>query len=74
MTQRTLADMKTGERATIMAVPQDELGVKLMEMGCLPGSDVRLRQVAPMGCPICLEVGHCLLTIRRESAVQVTIG
>jgi len=71
---RTLADLKPGETATIHHITDDDIGQKLMEMGCLPGCQVRLNKVAPFGCPVCLQIDHSLLTIRRDAAAQVVIN
>jgi ferrous iron transport protein A len=71
---RTLADLKPGESATIHHFADDDISQKLMEMGCLPGCRVRMTNVAPLGCPICLLVDRSLLTIRREAAAQVVIS
>jgi ferrous iron transport protein A len=70
---RTLADLKPGETATVHHINDADIGQKLMEMGCLPGCSVRLSNVAPLGCPLCLQIDHSLLTIRREAAAQVVI-
>ena len=70
---RTVADLAPGESATIAYISDDAVGLKLMEMGCLPGAQVRLARVAPLGCPLCLQVGLSLLTIRRQAAAQVLV-
>ena len=71
---RTLADLKPGESATVHHITDDEVGQKLMEMGCLPGCQVRLTSVAPLGCPLCLQIDRSLLTIRREAAAQIVLA
>ncbi len=71
---RTLVDLKPGETATVQHIADDELGLKLMEMGCLPGCQIRLNKVAPLGCPVCLQIDRSMLTIRRDAAAQVHIS
>ena len=71
---RTVADLKLGERATVFAFSDDDVSQRLMEMGCLPGCQIRLSQIAPLGCPLCLEVDHARLTIRREAAMQIVLA
>ena len=74
MSIRTLADLKPGETAIISAITDDEMGQKLMEMGCLPGCQIRLSQVAPLGCPLCLQIDRSMLSIRRETAYQIILA
>jgi len=71
---RSIADMKPGETAIVHHIADDDLGQKLMEMGCLPGCQVRLATIAPLGCPICVQIDRSLLTIRREAAAQVKLA
>jgi len=71
---RTLADLKPGETATVRYIADDDIGQKLMEMGCLPGCQVKLTSVAPLGCPVCVQIDRSLLSIRREAAAQVHIS
>lgn len=71
---RTLADLKPGETAIVHHIEDDDISQKLMEMGCLPGCEVRMNKVAPLGCPICLQIDRSLLTIRREAAAQIVIA
>lgn len=42
-------------------------------MGCLPGAEVQLVQIAPLKDPlyICVNGGH--LAIRKETAIQIQI-
>ncbi|ANO47092.1 ferrous iron transport protein A [Flavobacterium columnare] len=44
-------------------------------MGCLPGNEVQLLQVAPLGDPLYLLVNDAHLAIRKETAdaIQVTL-
>jgi len=42
-------------------------------MGCLPGNEIELLQVAPFQDPIYLNVNGCHLAIRRETASYIEI-
>ena len=42
-----LSDLKPGQEAIISEFDSNELLLKLMEMGCVPGERVYLEQVAP---------------------------
>lgn len=74
MEVKTLADLRPGETGVIASFKDEELSLKLLEMGCLPGSTVSLSHTAPLGCPICISVGTCLLSLRKEEASQVILA
>ena len=44
---KSVAEMKPGEIGIVAGFSDDHLSVKLMEMGCLPGSSVRFNFTAP---------------------------
>ena len=47
-----LSDLSSGQRAKIEAFEEDEIVLKLMEMGCLPGEIISVEKIAPLGDPI----------------------
>jgi ferrous iron transport protein A len=46
---------------------------RLLELGLVPGTQVRLIAVAPLGDPLELEVRACRLSIRREEARMLRV-
>ena len=71
--KRTVAHLQKGERAIIIDVMTDEVPLKLLEMGCLPGNEVRLIQLAPFSDPLYIDVNGSHLAIRRETALHIII-
>ena len=69
----TLADLKKGETAVIIDVSSIEIPLKLLEMGCLPGNNVQLVQIAPFSDPMYLNINGSHLAIRKETAIHVLI-
>jgi len=70
----TLADLPLGEHAAIEAIDcERRLSRRLMEMGLLPGTRVRVVRVAPLGDPIELRVRHYSLSLRRTEAAKITV-
>jgi ferrous iron transport protein A len=47
--------------------------MKLIEMGCLPGNEVRLLHLAPNKDPLYLNISGSHLAIRRETATCIHI-
>ncbi len=49
---KRLSELKMGKKALIKAFVKEELSIKLMEMGCIPGELIIVEQIAPLGDPI----------------------
>ncbi|WP_394370304.1 FeoA family protein [Salegentibacter maritimus] len=70
---RTLADLKRGERGIIKEFSEENIPLKLLEMGCLPGNEVEMLQLAPFKDPMYLNINGSHLAIRREIALLIEI-
>lgn len=71
---RTLAQLHKGQTATITGFTNENLALKLMEMGCMPGEKITLQQIAPLGCPYAFEVNGTLVSLRKSEAWLVLIS
>ncbi len=69
----TIAQLKKGERAIIKEFSVDLVPLKLLEMGCLPGNEVTLVQLAPFEDPLYLNINGSHLAIRKETAALIEI-
>ncbi len=65
--------MAPGETAVISGFSDDEISVKLLEMGLLPGTVVRFNFTAPLGDPVCISVSGLDLSLRISEANTITI-
>ena len=70
---KNVAGMRPGEVGIVSGFTDDHLSLKLMEMGCLPGSAVRFNFKAPLGDPICISVSGYELSLRLEEAAAISI-
>jgi ferrous iron transport protein A len=70
---KTVADMKVGERGVICCFSDQEMSLKLLEMGCLPGSEIELSGKAPFGDPICIKVLGYSLSLRVDEAATIKL-
>ena len=68
-----LSELKQGEKGRIRAFQSSELELKLMEMGCLPGEEVIVEQIAPLGDPISIRVSGYSLSLRKNEANEIII-
>ncbi len=71
--QTTIDSLKIGDKATILDFDIENIPLKLLEMGCLPGNVVELLQIAPFGDPLYLDVNGSHLAIRIETARQIKV-
>jgi ferrous iron transport protein A len=71
--QTTIAELKIGQKGIISDFNIDEIPLKLLEMGCLPGNIVELIQIAPFGCPLYFNVNDSHVAIRLETAKEITV-
>ena len=69
----TIADLEKGEKAVIIDCSSDDIPLKLLEMGCLPGNEVQLLQIAPLSDPMYLNINGSHLAIRKETAALIEI-
>jgi ferrous iron transport protein A len=68
-----LSELKTGAIGMISGFSSEDLELKLMEMGCLPGELVVVEQVAPMGGPMNIRVAGYMLSLRKDEADKILI-
>jgi ferrous iron transport protein A len=71
--QTTIQSLKKGQKAIIKDFDIDDVPLKLLEMGCLPGNIVELLQIAPFGCPLFLDINGSYLAIRIETACKIEV-
>lgn len=69
----TLAELRVGDKAVITGFSDEILSLKLLEMGCLPGTVVELIHTAPFGDPIALKVSGYTLSMRKDEASTVKV-
>ncbi len=69
----TISDLKQGESATIIDCSSEDIPLKLLEMGCLPGNKVTLLQIAPLNDPLYLNINDSFLAIRKDTASLILI-
>jgi ferrous iron transport protein A len=68
-----VAEMLPGETAVIEGFSDEQIGLKLLEMGLLPGTAIRYNFSAPFGDPICVSVSDVDLSLRKEEAATISI-
>lgn len=70
----TLDELAVGKEAKIIAVGgEGQLRVRLLDMGLIPKTVVRMQKVAPMGDPLEIHLRGYELTIRKEDAARIEV-
>lgn len=70
---KRLSELAVGEIGAIHSFENDDIYIKLMEMGCVPGEEVRVEQVAPLGDPISIAVAGYHLSLRLNEARSIFV-
>ena len=70
----TLATLPVGSRGKVARIDgDDEISIRLMEMGLTPGVEFAVVGVAPLGDPLELELRGYRLSVRKSEAARVEI-
>jgi ferrous iron transport protein A len=70
---KKLSELKPGQRAVIKEFNSEEIHLKLMEMGCLPGEKISIEKIAPLGGPVSVAVAGYTLSLRRDEAEHILV-
>jgi ferrous iron transport protein A len=70
---KRLSEIGIGKRVIIKYFENDELFLKLMEMGLVPGEMITIDQIAPLGDPICIKVSGYSLSLRLDEAEGIIV-
>jgi ferrous iron transport protein A len=70
----SLSDLRRGERARVEpAATAHSVTQRLSAMGLLPGTEVTMVQVAPLGDPVEIEFRGMRLSLRKADAASVPV-
>jgi ferrous iron transport protein A len=73
MNLKRLSELPVGQTATIRRFEDDEIFLKLMEMGFIPGEKVVIEQVAPLGDPIAIQIAGYQVSLRLNEASKIMV-
>ena len=70
----TLADLEPGAGARVASVDSaGALGRRLLDLGFVPGTEVRVVRRAPLGDPVEYELRGYRLCLRRSEALRIRV-
>jgi ferrous iron transport protein A len=70
---KRLSQIKAGQPVIIKSFEDDEIFLKLMEMGCIPGERIKIDHIAPLGDPISILVSGYNLSLRLNEAEKIWV-
>lgn len=71
--EKKLSQVPIGIKVRIKSFEDDEIILKLMEMGCLPGEVISVEKIAPLGDPISINVSGYHLSLRLDEAAKIIV-
>ncbi len=69
-----LSELLPGQKATIVRFTTEDIFLKLMEMGCLPGEDIEIVKIAPLKDPVSVSVAGYVLSLRLDEAKHSVVS
>lgn len=70
---KKLSEIKIGREVIIRGFENDDIFLKLMEMGCLPGEKIIIEKIAPFKDPISISVAGYTLSLRLNEAEHILV-
>ena len=71
----SICDLKLGETGMIKSISGNEKLVKrLLALGCIEGTEVLLKNFAPLGDPIVINLRGFNLAIRKKDAQNISVN
>ena len=68
-----LSQLRSGQKAIIRDFDNQEIHLKLMEMGCLPGEEIMIEKKAPLGDPVSVNIAGYTLSLRKNEADHIIV-
>jgi ferrous iron transport protein A len=70
----TAAELQIGQSARVVEITgDDDIAMRLLEMGVTPGVEVRLLGKAPLGDPLELDLRGYRLSLRKSEAARIVL-
>lgn len=70
-----LDELKLGQTGRILKVGgEGELRCRLLDMGLIPKTEVKMVKIAPMGDPMEIRLRGYELTLRKEDAAKIDVA
>ncbi len=68
-----LSELPEGESATIRSIEGDEISLKLLEIGLIPGESIRMEINKKSTLPLVVYLGGSSISLRPEEAENIIV-
>ena len=73
--QKKLSQFKVGQKGVVIKVEgEGKIRRRLFDMGVMPGAEIYVRKLAPLGDPLEISLRGYELTLRKSEAEYVLMG
>lgn len=72
-TPQTLDTLTLNQKARIVEYTDDLVSQHLLEMGCLPGYEIYINNIAPLGDPISVVIAGTIISMRKNDAACILV-
>ncbi len=69
----TADQISVTQKAVIREILDSPLKINLMELGFLPGKEITLKFLAPMGGPMAFQLDESILALRKNEASLIEV-
>lgn len=69
----TAAQLSLQQLATIESIQESDISINFLELGILPGKEIRLLKKAPLGGPMAFEIEENIIALRKQEAVLINL-
>lgn len=75
MTVKNLTKLKVGESGLVASIANDAgvLKKRLLDMGCITGTEITVKKLAPLGDPIEVSIKNYNLSLRKNEASKIEV-
>jgi len=68
-----LSTLNVGQFGRVISFTDELTSLKLIEMGIYPGEVIQLERLAPLGCPMLINLPSSQISLRMEEAESVLL-
>jgi ferrous iron transport protein A len=69
----TAAQLSLQQSATIESIQESDISINFLELGILPGKEIKLLKKAPFGGPMAFVIEENIIALRQQEAIMIIL-
>lgn len=69
----TAAQLSLQQSATIESIGESDITINFLELGILPGKEIKLLKKAPFGGPMAFIIEENIIALRQQEAIMINL-